>query len=121
VSSFTTPLHLEPLEDGRRWRLVSEFVYAVGDENSAWRITVPAGFVTDFASVPRVFWGLMPPWDQYGKAAVLHDYLYSTGSVSRLVADAVFLEAMAVLCVPRWKRVAIYSAVRWFGGLAYAA
>lgn len=39
------------------------------------RITIPADFPTDLASVPRLFWALLPPDGVYEKAAVLHDYL----------------------------------------------
>jgi hypothetical protein len=39
------------------------------------RIHIPAGFETDLASVPRIFWALLPPQGAYEKAAVLHDFL----------------------------------------------
>jgi hypothetical protein len=38
-------------------------------------LTVPAGFQTDLASVPRLFWALLPPQGAYERAAVLHDWL----------------------------------------------
>lgn len=38
-------------------------------------IHIPAGFATDLATVPRIFWALLPPHGAYEKAAVLHDYL----------------------------------------------
>ncbi len=116
-SSFTTPLVVEDLEGG--WRVVNAFTYAIGREGSTVCITVPAGFQTDFASVPRIFWSIFPPTGKHGKAAVLHDYLYATQQASRVVADAIFLEAMGVLDVPAWRRWAMYLGVRLGGWYAW--
>jgi hypothetical protein len=69
--SFHTPLDLEVADDGRQYRLLTAFQY----DSSLTTITVPAGFVTDFASVPKLFWNLLPPTGRYGKAAVVHDVL----------------------------------------------
>lgn len=79
-------------------------------------ITVPEGFVTDLASVPRVLWPLMASSGQHQRAAIVHDWLYQcvTG-VSRFLADAIFRDLMASLNVPVWRRVAAYYAVRAFG------
>jgi hypothetical protein len=103
--------------DGRDYRVVQEFDFA--SEVAEWIIRVPAGFITDFASVPRFFWRVLPPTGQYGKAAVIHDYLYRTHGASKALADQVFLEASTVLGVPVWKRHAMYYAVKLFGGRAY--
>lgn len=37
-------------------------------------ITVPVGFRTDLASVPRLFWWLLPPTGVYERAATFHDF-----------------------------------------------
>lgn len=83
-----------------------------------WTITVPAGYETDFASVPRAFWRILPPHGPYVPATVIHDWLCdlkgSTGINSGLT-HAIFLEAMEVLRVPAWKRASMYRAVKWFG------
>ncbi len=120
MSSFTTPLVLEYL-DGRTWRVAEEFVYHIGAEGSGMAIHVPKGFETDFASVPRVFWRVLPPTGDYGKAAVIHDKLYKDGSGNREWCDGVFLEAMTVLGVSLIKRQIIYRAVRLFGWIAWNA
>jgi hypothetical protein len=56
-------------------------------------VTVPAGFQTDFASVPRlpVVYLLVGGRARY--ASCVHDFLYSKSGVSRRDADAVFYEA----------------------------
>lgn len=114
MSAFTTPADLRML-DNYQWQLLTEFEYHVGGFPSEEVIHVPAGTVTDLASVPRVFWSIFPPYGRYAKAAIVHDYLYQRGTGSRLYADQVFLEAMAVLGVPKWRRALMYLAVRLWG------
>ena len=84
------------------------------------QVKVPRGFVTDFASIPRAFWSLMPPTSTYTHPAIIHDYLYWTQSSSRSLADQVFQLGMMELRVPQWQAVTIYHAVKWFGGSAWA-
>jgi hypothetical protein len=119
MSSFTSLLVVSPLENGKDWVLRKEFSYDVGYLGSGDTITVPAGFVTDFASVPKTFWGILPRWDKYGQAAVLHDYLYNSLKRSRIDSDKIFLEAMEVLDVPKWKSRVMYQSVRMFGSKHY--
>ena len=119
MSEFLSPLIVEHL-DGRNWRVVEDFTYVVGSRKlGVWKVEIPAGFETDFASVPRALWWLFPPAGKWGKSAVVHDRLYRTGWASRAVADAIFLEAMHVLGVGRCKRLVMYFAVRLCGGPSY--
>lgn len=78
-------------------------------------IVVPEGFKTDLASVPRIFWSLIPRSGRYTRAAIIHDYLYDKGLVSRARADAIFLSQMRKDGVVVWKRLVMYMAVRGFG------
>jgi len=119
MSSFTTPLVVSPLPDGRHWKLVFQFCYDVGNKDSGDRITVPVGFITDFASSPPPIWWLIPPWGKYGKAAVIHDYLYQLGIRTRKEADDIFRESMLVLGVAPWRVSLMYWGVRIFGWLAW--
>jgi len=74
---------LSPL-DTRKYVKPGEFVllakfkvdFEIGDR--AYRVIIPRGFITDFASVPKLV-QLLPGFDVNGdsaNAAVLHDYLY---------------------------------------------
>lgn len=104
--------------DGRQWRLLVEFDFASAVLERL--IRVPAGFETDFASVPRLLWPILDPTGPYGKAAVLHDWLYRTrGLATRDQADRVFLEAMEALGVGWWTRTIMYRGVRVGGGRSY--
>ena len=119
MSRFTNALLVAPLSDGKSWVIVGDFGYDIGEEGSSEKVDVERGFVTDFASVPRVLWWVLPKWGLYGNAAVIHDWLYWEQSTSRKRADDLLLEAMEVLEVPSLKKKAIYSAVRTFGGWAW--
>lgn len=101
------------------WRVARSFKYHVGEEGSGDVITVPRGFKTDFASVPRIFWTIIPPDGNYTQCAVLHDYGYFTQKRSRKEVDKIFLESMKVLGVPTWKRHTMYRAVRSFGWIPW--
>ena len=82
---------------------------------------VPRGFVTDFASTPRLSWLWFPPSDPlYAAPAVIHDWLYETHRTSRKDADGIFLRQMRELGVSSVRRAIIYRTVRLFGGPAYA-
>jgi len=82
-------------------------------------VKVPLGFVTDLASIPRIFFTLLRPDDDYAYAAIVHDYLYWTQARTRTVSDQIFKMAMRDFSVARWKLYAIYQAVSWFGGRAW--
>lgn len=85
--------------------------------SSLGTIYVPSGFVTDGASIPRIFWNILSPFGPYFKAAVVHDYLYSpwNSNFNRKDSDQIFLEGMTLLGVSEVKRGLIFNAVRWLG------
>jgi len=134
MSSFTkkfdNPLIVKDTGDGRKWEIAESFSYHVGSLESDEVITVPVGFVTDFATIPRPIWAIFPPTGKYTKAAVIHDYLTSNkgkipykGSDGNLYyryytktqVDKIFREAMGVLKVNPVVKGIIWAAVSAFG------
>ena len=118
MSEFTTPLIVE-LIGKNLWKVHEEFEYHVGSYPSNEVIKVPFGQVTDFASVPRIFWWIISPIDRHAKAAVIHDYCYSIQYDSKKRCDQIFAEGMEVLGVKPWKIFAMYWAVHLFGWFAW--
>jgi hypothetical protein len=116
MNRFPNPLQAELLPDRKTWRLLAPFSYLDPDHGL---IEVPAGFETDFASVPR--WPLtFALFGQYGQAAaVLHDWLYSIGQLSRADADRVFLNALRSSGIARWRAYAMWAGVRIGGAKRY--
>lgn len=101
--------------DGKRWELVQSFVY----QGSTESFEVPAGFTTDFASVPRFVVWLIPRYGRWTQAAILHDYLWHLareGKFKKHDADGIFNRAMRELGVPYLRRWAMWAAVRWGSG-----
>lgn len=97
----------------RCFKLENSFKYI----SSHGIIEVPAGFITDGASIPKFFWSVLSPFGDYFAAAVVHDYLYKKECqlYTRKEADLIFKEAMFNLGVPWYRRDIIYQAVNLFG------
>ena len=83
---------------------------------------VPIGFVTDFASIPRIFRCFAP---KHGpglrRAAVVHDYLYRTKNTGylRAQADAIYRAIMRSTGASPVRRENRYFWVRLLGGSSY--
>ena len=108
----------------------------VGVEVKGCKITVRKDFVTDLASVPRMCWAFVAPWD-VARAAIIHDLLYKRIRQYRAekrkqefnfedpkvireakrASDNVFHMAMkdAEPPIAGWKIAAAYYSVRMFG------
>lgn len=99
-------------------RLNRNFYYL--DSDYCDKVCIPAGFVSDGASVPRALWRLYPPFGKYLEAAVVHDYFCVLGyagqsPIDSVAAAKVFREAMIACGVGRWRRNNMYWAVRLAG------
>lgn len=122
MSAFLTALQVEnasTFDDGR-WRLTAPLVYQ--SDVAGQTFTVPVGFVTDFASVPRIVVVYELCGDTSSEAAAVHDFLYTAPHpVPRAVADAVLKEASAVTGVAGWRRWMMWAGVRMGGASHWGA
>lgn len=109
-------LRLEPtgrfFESRRVYRLMSDFTYT---SQKYGIITVPAGFETDFASVPRIFQLFVPVDGRYLEATIIHDYMYENALRTKQEADAILAEGMMVLGVKKWRQWMVNFGVKYFG------
>ena len=71
TSGLPSPV-LTYLVSEKKWRLEEAYSYRDG----AHRITVPEQFEFDLASIPRLFWWLIAPFELSVAAPLLHDFLY---------------------------------------------
>ena len=85
------------------------------DQVNFEKVEVPRGFVTDLASIPLIFYSLLPRDGEYAYAAIIHDYLYWTQDRTRTVSDEILKFSMEDFKVSWWKIQAIYNAVRLLG------
>lgn len=116
MSKFVSTLKTEWVDDARA-RLIWPLVY--NSDIAAQTFVVPVGFETDFASVPRLPFVYEAVGDVAHAAAALHDHLYTTGEVSRAMADAVFREAAQVSGVSGWRAWVLWAGVRVGGASHY--
>src|SRR5688572_12742778 len=92
MAEFRSDLIVKVYNGGGEYELVQPLVY---HSELAGTIVVPAGFHTDFASIPKFLPITKAFLGERGrKAAVIHDYLYRNGIGTREQADAIFKEAL---------------------------
>lgn len=105
--------------EGGQWRVLIDMEYRI-DEFVF--VTVPAGRVTDFASLPRVARLFVRNRAAHSWSSVFHDELYShvKSRKLRVLADAIWWQAMGEdEDVNRYERIAMWLAVRLFGWWTY--
>ena len=111
--SFKTDLCLKVIGE-QTYEVIEPLVY----DNGFILLQVNPKFDFDGASIPKALWGIIgsPMTGGYQRSACLHDALYASEYFEREMCDDIFLEAMESEGVPRFKRLAMYYAVRMFGG-----
>ena len=86
-------------------------------------VTVPKGFRSDGASVPRFFWRVVfPPGDHRAmRAAFAHDYIYRIhpDGWTKAAADLMFYGLLIRGGIPEIRAWLAYLGVRLFGSLAW--
>lgn len=97
----------------RLWKVIGEFSIHIDRTNEA--ITIPDGFNTNLASIPRLLYTIFPRSSDYDLAAAVHDYLYETGKYPRKVCDKIFKDFLILSNVSDKVASRMYRAVRVFG------
>lgn len=114
LTTLTSTKVREASSYGRaEWKLLVELAYR---SRVHGLFVVPSGFVTDYASVPRMPIAFWFAGDTAHASAALHDYLvrvyYSQVRLSWAQCADVFAEAMKDEGVPAWRRILMAWAVR---------
>ncbi|MGM9510170.1 DUF1353 domain-containing protein [Larkinella sp. GY13] len=103
-----------------RWVLVEPLTF----QTLIGEVIIPAGYVTDFASVPAPLWSVFPPIGRYNRASLLHDYWYDQrlgedrlgAKLARKLADLEYWSRIDQIEPHRKLRNRLmYWACRWFG------
>jgi len=101
------------LRDGRNMKVEKAFAYV---DASGARWEVPAGTITDGASIPRILWVKYPPFTgAYRQAAVVHDHYCQTRSRPWKQTHEAFYNAMRASGVRETEAKTMYTAVYYFG------
>lgn len=111
--------HFYLLADGKTFVLTKDLIVVT----RLGTITIPAGFMTDLASIPKRLRSFISVLGKHFIAAILHDYWYRVvwarkiGNiiVTKEEVDDVFLEEMADAKVSWWERRVMWRMVGAFG------
>lgn len=122
MSEFLSELDVRMLQDGSNdgrgtWQLTAPLIYK--SDRLGRTITVPEGFITDFASVPRIPVAWLLAGDCGHEAAVIHDWLYTSHEVERGEADLILGEALEASGQPTWRAMLMWMGVRLGGSGPY--
>jgi hypothetical protein len=119
MPGFLSSLDLRAHDEPNEWVVLAILAYS---HEMFGTIGVPAGFITDLASIPRLLRSVFNVNGRSREAAVLHDYLYCSqglnGWLSRAQCDRIFRDAMRDRGVNWLQRVAMWAGVR-LGGWLY--
>jgi len=92
------------------------------DSAIAGRVVIPKGFISDAASIPRIFWNILSDTDpDIEYPSFVHDLLYSVHgklpdrTLTRKQCDQVIREQMIAVGASPLKYQPVYWALRLFG------
>lgn len=83
-----------------------------GYGQDVYEIKVPKGYLTDFASIPRVFQGIFNAVNDVAPASIVHDWCYSVELFERRICDQVLYDGLRANGVGWLRAKTIYAAVR---------
>lgn len=87
---FASELRLAALFLPGEWALAESLIW----QERGFRVEVPAGFVTDLASIPPILRGTLNVTGLSRRGSVLHDYAYCAQVLTRAQADDLLRRAL---------------------------
>lgn len=123
LHEFSNDVHLEWLNN----RMLVVFLNPISING----VNIPKGFITDGATIPKLFWNILSPFGRYFKSCALHDYvclmakLHNNSATDaklgikiaieyRKCADTLLSLSMKRQKIGWFKRATIMSAVRTY-------
>ena len=122
---FLTPIRVEKVLFKEVWILLKDFVYHHAPSEQLpldFTVTVPVGFYTDFASVPRLPVLYASLGNTGHEAALVHDYLYRSNAepnASKDTADRTFYDALIEMGLSERHAAIMYDGVVLGGAGSY--
>ena len=102
---------------GEIWEIEKQIIHIL---HSGEKITIPEGFKTDLSSVPRILWGVLPPFGSFLLASLVHDYLYTLDQTrGRKFADKEMLIVSNKINKNKIDNYLRYWGVRVFGWIYF--
>lgn len=92
---MTRPQILVEYLDGKNWKLHKTVNDRLKLNGIVYIVTILAGFITDFASIPRTTKMFFSPYDKlWAFPSLIHDALYIERATDRKTADLIFYTLM---------------------------
>jgi hypothetical protein len=124
ISKFPLDILVKNRADGSQYpfELVDDFMYIwkhngllKGYFSPIYTIKVPAGYRTDFASIPRIAQGIFNAVNDVAPATIIHDFCYSIELFPRYICDQILLDSLKDNGIGLIRRQIIYNSVRLGG------
>lgn len=110
---FSQDFAIRPVPGSPLWELDADIWFEIGGKGSGAWLTVPAGFRSDGASIPRFARVIFDRGDaRFMRAAIIHDWLLSLAGFSPTVAALAFRDALVAGRVEPW-RTRVMTAAVW--------
>lgn len=123
IHSFSNEVHLEWINN----RMLVVFL----SDTIICNIPIPKGFITDGATIPKLFWNILSPFGRFFKSCALHDYICLMAKLKnneapnlkeginiatqyRKRADALLSLSMKKQGIKLWRRLLIMANVRTY-------
>lgn len=106
----------------RKWRVEEDWFFILPDGTV---IVIPAGFIFDGASIPRLFWVLLSPTGLLFIPALIHDFGYRYGYLWTIVPDLVITKYGYYASQKFWDKLffdvaKVVNGMSGIDGVAYA-
>lgn len=124
VTTSDSMIPLTGIESGSlKFDVLGATMRRVQEDVTIFGVKIPAGYLTDGASVPRRLQGIIPRFGKALPAALVHDIRYDPPDrvrrLSRKEADREFFANLKRCGLNFAQRHAAYRAVRLFGGIPW--
>ena len=123
IHSFSSEVHLEWINN----RMLVVFL----NDTIICNIPIPKGFITDGATIPKLFWNILSPFGRFFKSCALHDYICLMAKLKnneaanlkeginiatqyRKRADTLLSLSMKKQSIKLWRRLIIMANVRTY-------
>ena len=123
IHSFSNEVHLEWINN----RMLVVFL----NNTIICNIPIPKGFITDGATIPKLFWNILSPFGRFFKSCALHDYICLVAKLKnneapnlkeginiatqyRKRADTLLSLSMKKQGIKLWRRLLIMASVRTY-------
>lgn len=102
-----------------KYETLEDWKYTLFFDGTEDFLNIPAGFCTNGASIPRIFWAILSPFDpRYMEEATIHDFICDKGQYAR--ADDWFERLLIDNTeIKTWHRKVFIGSVRFWHWFAY--